>query len=208
MRLEADALRKIRRMTKPHVLSIRKEQDLAAAEASPWVVAGWPCGAKSGRGTNMPLTLTSPAFADGDPIPERFARDGENVSPPLKWSGIPDGTRSLVLVVDDPDAPRGTFGHWAVFNISPDVEQLAEAEDGKPGTEALQQGKNDFGNASYDGPDPPVGHGVHHYHFRLAALDVPSLGIPGQTGVKEIWKEARRHAIEATELVGTYEHAA
>ncbi|TIT75433.1 MAG: YbhB/YbcL family Raf kinase inhibitor-like protein, partial [Mesorhizobium sp.] len=83
----------------------------------------------------MPLTLTSPAFADGDPIPERFARDGENVSPPLKWSGIPDGTRSLVLVVDDPDAPRGTFGHWAVFNISPDVEQLAEGEDGKPGTE-------------------------------------------------------------------------
>ncbi|RWD98883.1 MAG: YbhB/YbcL family Raf kinase inhibitor-like protein, partial [Mesorhizobium sp.] len=61
---------------------------------------------------------------------------------------------------------------------------------------------------SYDGPAPPVGHGVHHYHFRLAALDVPSLGIPGQTGVKEIWKEARRHAIEATELVGTYEHAA
>ncbi|MDG4875565.1 YbhB/YbcL family Raf kinase inhibitor-like protein [Mesorhizobium sp. WSM4935] len=156
----------------------------------------------------MPLTLISPAFADGDPIPERFTRDGENVSPPLKWSGVPDGTRSLVLIVDDPDAPRGTFGHWAVFNISPDVEQLAEGEDGKPGTEALQQGKNDFGNASYDGPDPPVGHGVHHYHFRLAALDVPSLGVPGQAGVKEIWKEARRHAIEAAELVGTYEHAA
>ncbi|MDX8528217.1 YbhB/YbcL family Raf kinase inhibitor-like protein [Mesorhizobium sp. MSK_1335] len=156
----------------------------------------------------MPLTLTSPAFADGDRIPERFSRDGENVSPPLKWSGIPDGARSLVLVVEDPDAPRGTFGHWAVFNISPGVRQLAEAADGKPGSEALQQGKNDFGNSSYDGPAPPAGHGVHHYHFRLAALDVPSLGVPGKAGVKEIWKEAQRHAIEATELVGTYEHAA
>ncbi|UCI05483.1 YbhB/YbcL family Raf kinase inhibitor-like protein [Mesorhizobium sp. B1-1-8] len=156
----------------------------------------------------MPLTLTSPAFADGDPIPERFARDGKNVSPPLKWSGVPDGARSLVLVVEDPDAPHGTFGHWAVLNIPPSVDQLAEAEDGRPGTGALQQARNDFGNASYDGPAPPAGHGVHHYHFRLAALDVPSLDIPGQVGVKEIWKEAQRHAIEATELVGTYENAA
>lgn len=153
----------------------------------------------------MPLTLSSPAFSDGGAIPERYTRDGENVSPPLKWSGVPDGTKSLVLVLEDPDAPGGTFGHWAVFNIAPDVDGLPEAEGGKPGPEALRQGKNDFGNAYYDGPEPPVGHGVHHYHFRLAGLDVPSLGTPGQLGVRRIWEEARKHLLEQAELVGTYE---
>ncbi|GLS38627.1 hypothetical protein GCM10010869_42220 [Mesorhizobium tianshanense] len=71
----------------------------------------------------MPLTLSSSAFADGGKIPERYTRDGKNVSPPLKWSGVPDKAKSLALVVQDPDAPNGTFGHWAVFNIPPDVIQ-------------------------------------------------------------------------------------
>lgn len=154
----------------------------------------------------MALTLISPHFPDGGRIPERYARDGENVSPPLKWSGVPEGTRSLALVVEDPDAPRGTFGHWAVFNIAPDLVELPEAS-GKPGQQALQQGKNDFGNAYYDGPQPPVGHGVHHYHFRLAALDVSSLGVPSLAGVRKIWEAAGQHVIEETELVGTYERA-
>lgn len=153
----------------------------------------------------MPLILSSSAFADGDVIPQRYTRDGENVSPPLRWSGVPDGARSLVLVMEDPDAPRGTFGHWAVFNIDPDVDRLPEAEGAKPGPDALRQGQNDFGNAYYDGPEPPRGHGVHHYHFRLAALDVPSLEVPAQIGVGEIWEEARKHALEEAELVGTYE---
>ncbi|TIP83145.1 MAG: YbhB/YbcL family Raf kinase inhibitor-like protein [Mesorhizobium sp.] len=152
----------------------------------------------------MPLTLISPAFPAGGKIPERYTRDGENVSPPLKWSGVPDGAKSLVLVVQDPDAPSGIFGHWAVFNIPPDAGELAEAQDGKPGPSALSQGTNDFGNAYYDGPQPPVGHGVHHYHFRLAALDVPSLSVPAQAGVQSVWKEAQKHALEQTELVGTY----
>ncbi len=153
----------------------------------------------------MPLTLSSPAFPDGGTIPERYTRGGENVSPPLKWSGAPDGAKSLVLVVQDPDAPSGTFGHWAVFNIPADLDGLPDAEDGKPGPGSLRQGKNDFGNAYYDGPEPPRGHGVHHYHFRLAALDVPSLDVPGQVGVAEIWEEARKHALAEAELVGTYE---
>jgi len=154
----------------------------------------------------MPLTLISPAFADGETIPQRYTRDGENVSPPLKWSGVPQGTKSLVLVVEDPDAPSGTFGHWAVFNIRPDMEGLSEAQGGKPGPQALAQGKNDFGNAYYDGPEPPMGHGLHHYHFRLAALDVPKLnGRPSD--IRELWREAKKHVIEETELVGTYERA-
>lgn len=121
---------------------------------------------------------------------------------------IPEGTRSVVLVVEDPDAPSGTFGHWAVFNIRSDVDQLPEAESGKPGVDALRQGKNDFGNAYYDGPEPPVGHGIHHYHFRLIALDVPSLRVPAQVGVKEVLQEAWQHVIEEAELVGTYERTA
>lgn len=153
----------------------------------------------------MALTLTSPAFAEGETIPRRYTREGENVSPPLRWSGVPDGTKSLVVVMDDPDAPSGTFGHWAVFNVSPEIEQLSEAESGKPGSGALRQGKNGFGNAYYDGPEPPVGHGPHHYHFRLAALDVPNLSIPADIGVLEIWKEADQHAIETASLVGVYE---
>lgn len=153
----------------------------------------------------MSLTLTSPAFADGETIPERYTRVGRNVSPPLKWSGVPEGTKSLVVIMDDPDAPSGTFSHWAVLNITPDAEGLPEAEGGKPGPEALNQGQNDFGHAYYDGPEPPRGHGLHHYHFRLAALDVPTLSAVAQGGIREIWREARKHALEETELVGIYE---
>ncbi|TJV43897.1 MAG: YbhB/YbcL family Raf kinase inhibitor-like protein [Mesorhizobium sp.] len=153
----------------------------------------------------MPLTLSSAAFAEGRQIPEKYTRDGKNVSPPLKWAGVPAETKSLVLVVQDPDAPSGMFGHWAVFNISPATRELPEAESGKPGPQALRQATNDFGNAYYDGPQPPVGHGVHHYHFRLAALDTPSLAIPASAGVERIWQEAQKHALQQAELVGTYE---
>ncbi|RWQ43952.1 MAG: YbhB/YbcL family Raf kinase inhibitor-like protein [Mesorhizobium sp.] len=153
----------------------------------------------------MPLTLSSSAFAEGGKIPERYTRDGKNVSPPLKWSGVPAKAKSLVLVVQDPDAPNGTFGHWAVFNIPPGVGELPDAESGKPGPAALRQATNDFGNAYYDGPEPPIGHGIHHYHFRLAALDTPSLAIPGSAGVERIWQEAKKHVLEEAELVGTYE---
>ncbi|MGX8012802.1 YbhB/YbcL family Raf kinase inhibitor-like protein [Mesorhizobium sp. ORM8.1] len=153
----------------------------------------------------MPLTLASPAFSDGGDIPGRYTRDGKNISPPLKWSGIPDEAKSLVLVVQDPDAPSGMFGHWAVFNMSPKVGELPEAESGRPGPQALRQAINDFGNAYYDGPEPPVGHGVHHYHFRLAALDTPALSVPADAGIEPIWREAQKHAIAQAELIGTYE---
>lgn len=102
----------------------------------------------------------------------------------------------------------GRSGTGPVFNIQPDAGGLTEAEDGKPGPSALRQATNDFGNANYDGPQPPAGHGVHHYHFRLAALDVPSLGVPGQAGVHQVWKQAQKHALQETELVGTYERPA
>jgi Raf kinase inhibitor-like YbhB/YbcL family protein len=159
----------------------------------------------------MPLTLRTPAFANGKPIPKKYTRDGENLSPPLAWSGAPAGTRSFVLIVEDPDAPHGTFYHWAMFNIPGDRDGLAEGA-GKPslaksgdGASAPALGLNDFGNLGYDGPEPPHGHGVHHDHFRLAALDVPSLRLPQRVEVAAVWAEATKHALATAEVVGTYE---
>lgn len=125
------------------------------------------------------------------------------MSPPLRWSGAPDGTRSFVLVMDDPDAPGGTFHHWAVFNLPADRDQLPESVETGPDGPKLRRGQNDFGNAYYDGPEPPPGSGVHHYHFRLAALDVPNLSVPAQAGIAQIWREARKHLLDEAELVGT-----
>jgi Raf kinase inhibitor-like YbhB/YbcL family protein len=152
----------------------------------------------------MSLTLISPAFSQGERIPDKHARDGENLLPPVKWSGVPEGTRSLALIVEDPDAPRGTFRHLGVFNIPPSWEGLPESADTKNGG-GPRFAVNDFGFARYDGPQPPKGHGTHHYHFKLAALDVPNLSVPASAGIEAIWKEACKHKLDETELVGTFE---
>ncbi len=126
----------------------------------------------------MTLTLMSPAFADGEPIPIKYTRNGGNLFPPLKWTGVPDGTRSFALVVEDPDAPSGLFRHCGMFNIAPTANNLSESVDTSP-DQGPRYSENDFGNARYDGPQPPKGHGVHRYNFRLVALDVPNLTISG-----------------------------
>lgn len=153
----------------------------------------------------MPLTLTSPAFADGDRIPEKFTRDGENISPSLKWTGAPEGTRSFVLIVEDPDAPSGTFRHWGLFNIPPDRDALPESVETGPDKATLRICENDFGNGYYDGPEPPKGHGPHRYHFRLAALDVPDINLPSSAGIAELWREAEKHKLDEASLTGIYE---
>jgi Raf kinase inhibitor-like YbhB/YbcL family protein len=151
------------------------------------------------------MNLISPAFADGEPIPRKFTRLGDNLCPALKWYGAPAGTKSFVLMIEDPDAPRGTFYHLGIYNIPPDWEGLPESVDTRPGEGRPRFAKNDFGNVQYDGPQPPPGHGLHHYHFRLAALEVPALSIPAAAGVEAMWREARKVAIAEAELVGTYE---
>jgi Raf kinase inhibitor-like YbhB/YbcL family protein len=151
----------------------------------------------------MTLTLRSSAFDDGDRIPDRYVRSHGNVSPPLEWSGAPEGTRSFALIVEDPDAPRGMFRHWAAFDISPDRQRLDEGA-GRLGTD-LRQGANDFGDTGYDGPQPPEGHGPHHYHFRLAALDVEHLDLGPQQRAEAVWQAAQDHVLEETELIGVYE---
>jgi Raf kinase inhibitor-like YbhB/YbcL family protein len=152
----------------------------------------------------MSLNLISPAFAEGEKIPRKYARLGENLLPPLKWNGAPHEVRSYVLMIEDPDAPAGTFHHCGIFNIPADWDGLPESADTAPGG-GPRFVENDFGNARYDGPQPPKGHGIHHYHFRLAALDVPSLAIAGSAGVEAMWREARKHTLAQTSLTGTFE---
>ncbi|MCR6628641.1 MAG: YbhB/YbcL family Raf kinase inhibitor-like protein [Magnetospirillum sp.] len=149
----------------------------------------------------MALRVRSPAFSDGSEIPRRFTADGDNLSPPLEWSGIPDGTRSLVVVMEDPDAPSGIFRHWALYDVAPTRAQLPEGVSAAgPG-----RGVNDFGHAGYDGPAPPKGHGLHHYHFHVVALDVDQLPVNPSPKVAEVWKAARPHILAQAECVGTYQ---
>jgi Raf kinase inhibitor-like YbhB/YbcL family protein len=151
------------------------------------------------------LTINSPAFDPGGPIPRRYTCDGADVSPPLAWAGVPAGTRSLVLIIDDPDAPdpaapRMTWVHWVVYNLPPATGGLAEAADKLPAGAAC--GLNDWQRADYGGPCPPVGR--HRYFHRLYALDMklPDLGAPGRA---ELEQAMRGHVLEQAELIGTYQ---
>ncbi len=152
----------------------------------------------------MTFSMISPAFADGQPIPRKHTRFDENLFPPLKWTGTPAGTQSFALVIEDPDAVSGVFRHCAIINIPGNWTELQQSVDTGP-EHAIKFIKNDFGNARYDGPQPPPGTGVHHYKFRLAALDVGNLSIPEEVGAAEAWKRASKHMIGEASLVGTYE---
>ncbi|HEX9463108.1 MAG TPA: YbhB/YbcL family Raf kinase inhibitor-like protein [Alphaproteobacteria bacterium] len=151
----------------------------------------------------MAFAIRSPAFENGTPIPPKYTRDGENISPPLQWRDVPAGTESLALIIEDPDAPSGVFRHWAVYNIKPTQKSLAEGMNGIR-AEAFGCGVNDFGNARYDGPQPPQDDDAHHYHFRLLALDVPSLDLLPTAKAGDVLATARDHMIDEVELVGTF----
>jgi Raf kinase inhibitor-like YbhB/YbcL family protein len=145
------------------------------------------------------LSLISDAFKNGQPIPTQFTCDGADQTPVLRWGAPPEGTKSFALVIDDPDAPSGTFRHWGVFDIPASARSIG---DGKHiGSEVT----NDFGKPGYGGPCPPKGHGPHHYHFKLFALNVEKLGLSPNAKVVDVEKAAQQHAIAEGELVGTYE---
>ena len=151
------------------------------------------------------MQLRSSGFVDGAAIPRRFTCDGEDLSPALQWSGAPAATRSFVLLCDDPDAPSGTFHHWAAYDIAADHAASAEGA-GRAGTQSFKQAVNDFGHTAYGGPCPPHRHGVHHYHFRLLALSVDRLPLhAGKPSCREVEREARKHAIAEATLVGLYQ---
>jgi Raf kinase inhibitor-like YbhB/YbcL family protein len=153
---------------------LQKGNDAVSPAARTDRAAG-PYGERGGGGDpGAVIELRSPAFNDHTLIPGRFSLDGENVSPPLEWSDVPDGTVELALLCEDPDAPRGTFLHWLVTGIDPSVRSVGEGVE-LPGT----NWPNDYGTQGYGGPQPPVGDDAHRYFFRLYALDAPLDVAPG-----------------------------
>lgn len=150
------------------------------------------------------MELISAAFRDGETIPQRYTCDGENISPPLTWTTGPGATRSFALVCDDPDAPRGTWHHWAIFDIPADWRGLAEHLARKDHPDGPKQAKNDFHKSGYDGPCPPPGHGSHRYRFRLMALSVPHLPLKAQDSCAAVKIAAQKYALAQAELVGHY----
>lgn len=155
----------------------------------------------------MSLTLRSPSFQHQGEIPVRFTCEGEDVSPALEWSGVPEGTKSLALIVDDPDAPdpkapRMTWVHWVLYNLPPTATGLADGMQAAEFPEGTREGLNDWRRTGYGGPCPPIGR--HRYFFKLYALDtvLPDLGRPTKAQVE---KAMEGHILEKTELVGTYQ---
>ena len=163
---------------------------------------------KKGDAT-MALTITSTAFSHNGEIPARFTCDGNDISPALEWSGLPEGTKSVVLIVDDPDAPdpaapKMTWVHWVLYNVPPNATGLPEAVGTGHLPEGTKEGLNDWKRTGYGGPCPPIGR--HRYFHKLYALDVilPDLGTPSK---KELENAMAGHILAQAELIGTYQRS-
>lgn len=165
------------------------------------VTAGPPAAAESG------FTLTSPAFSHGGQIPEAYTCEGKDISPPLKWQGVPANTRSLVLIVADPDAPdpeapKITWIHWVLYNIPPDAGGLPEGASPVNLPEGTRKGENSWEKTGYGGPCPPIG--KHRYFHKLYAIDTVLEPMANPTRA-ELQSAMKGHVIAEAELMGTYE---
>lgn len=155
----------------------------------------------------MPLTIVSPAFSDQGDIPSRHTCEGDDISPPLSWSNVPDGTKSLALIVDDPDAPdpnapRMTWVHWVLYNLPSTVRELPEGVLREVLPTGTKEGQNDWKRTGYGGPCPPIGR--HRYFHKLYSLDtvLNDLGTPTKS---ELERAMEGHILARAELVGTYQ---
>ncbi len=169
--------------------------------------ASGPTGDPNMPATTTKLTVTSPGFGANQPIPKKYTGDGPDYSPGLHWSGAPAGTAEFALITDDPDAPRGTWVHWVLYKIPASVTELPENIERTarpPQPAGVLQGRNSWSNFGYGGPQPPKGHGTHHYHFKVYALDAALSAGPGLTK-DELLKAMQGHITGEGELVGTYE---
>jgi Raf kinase inhibitor-like YbhB/YbcL family protein len=149
----------------------------------------------------MPFEMTSSAFAQGEPVPEKYSCKGEDLSPPLAWGDPPAGTLSFALIMDDPDAPVGTWDHWIVFNLPADVRALPEGM--QPGDLNSANGVNSWGRGNYGGPCPPSG--THRYFFKLYALDT-TLSMDEIPDKGQLLAAMGGHILAETELMGTFSH--
>ena len=155
----------------------------------------------------MTLKITSSAFQQGGSIPAQYTCEGKNISPPLMWAGLPNNTKSLAMIVDDPDAPdpakpQRVYVHWVVYNMPASTNALPEnaSKSGMP--KGAVQGKNDWGNAEYGGPCPPIGR--HRYFFKLYALDTEVAGL-SSAAKSDLERAMKGHILASGELMGTYQ---
>jgi len=165
--------------------------------------------ARTATAEDQAMHLLSPAFENGGFIPARYTCEGEDISPPLYWSGAPAGTKSFALIAEDPDAPdprapRMTWIHWVAHNIPADAEELPEGASGRAMPPGAVEGVNSWKRTGYGGPCPPPGHGDHRYYFRLYALDVESLSLPPKATWAEVEKAMVGHTLATAELMGKY----
>jgi Raf kinase inhibitor-like YbhB/YbcL family protein len=145
------------------------------------------------------MTITSTAFQNNDPIPKEYGYDGRNVNPPLTFSEVPVEAKSLLLMVEDPDAPNGIFTHWILYNISPATLQIMEGS----APIGAQEATNDFGVTGYGGPKPPPGK-PHRYVFKLFALDITLKDVRPQDRRQEVYTAMDGHVIDEAQIVGLF----
>jgi hypothetical protein len=153
-------------------------------------------------GKNMEIKITSPAFEEGSLIPRKYTCDGPNVSPPLAWTSVPEGTKSFALICDDPDAPMGTWVHWVLYNLPPNLPALPENI--PPRTEldnGAKQGTNDFRKIGYGGPCPPGG--THRYFFKIYALDTV-LNLEARATKSQLLTAMKGRILAEGQLMGRY----
>ncbi len=153
-------------------------------------------------GKEMEIKITSSAFEDGGLIPPKYTCDGADISPPLQWDAVPEGTESIALISDDPDAPGGTWVHWVLFNLPADTTELAEnIPPDKTLANGARQGISDFGRIGYGGPCPPSG--THRYFFKIYALDT-KIDLAAGAGKRDLLKAMDGHILTQGQLIGKY----
>jgi Raf kinase inhibitor-like YbhB/YbcL family protein len=155
--------------------------------------------------TTKRIDVTSPAFGDGQPIPRAYTGEGDDRSPPVRWSDTPQGTRSVAIVCEDPTGTHGTFVHWLAWNIPPDRHALPEGAGAGAHIDGMTHGRNGFGRDGYAGPNPPPG-SPHRYRFHVYALDQKLDLAPG-AGRPELERAMNGHILGEGEVTGTYAHA-
>jgi len=148
------------------------------------------------------MKIQSSAFKEGEMVPSKFTCDGENISPQLSWNDFPKGTKTFALIVDDPDAPGGTFVHWVLCNIPFNISELPEGVELQTISKRIFQGTNHFGEADYGGPCPP--RGTHRYYFKLYALDI-EVQLKAGAGKNDLLKAMDDHIISEAQIMGKYE---
>jgi Raf kinase inhibitor-like YbhB/YbcL family protein len=181
------------------ILSLGMSPSFGSSTAVPQIKIGTALATQKARKI-MPMHVSSSAFSEGQPIPKKYSCDGQNVSPPLKWDGVPENTKSVAIIVDDPDAPSGTFTHWILYDLPAKTSELKEGSSG-----GGKEGVNGFKKTGYGGPCPPP-NGAHRYVFRIYALDIESLGKAGLSK-QDITAAMKRHVLAEGQLIGKYKRA-